>query len=63
MHTVTIAVDLAKNVFELAIATRPGSSPKRRRLSRPQFETFWVRRSRVASLWRRAPVPITGHAI
>ena len=41
MGTVTIAVDLAKNVFELAIATRPGAIPKRRRLSRPQFETFW----------------------
>ena len=41
MHTVTIAVDLAKNVFELAIAARVRSSPKRRRLSRPQFETFW----------------------
>src|SRR5690606_29645686 len=42
MPTVTIAVDLAKNVFELAITTRPGAIPKRRRLSRPQFETFWV---------------------
>jgi transposase len=41
MPTVTIAVDLAENVFELATATRPGSAPKRRRLSRPQFETFW----------------------
>lgn len=41
MHTVTIAVDLAKNVFELAIATRPGRPPTRRRLSRPQFEAFW----------------------
>lgn len=42
MPTVTIAVDLAKNVFEVAIATRPGVTPKRRRLSRPQFETFWA---------------------
>jgi transposase len=41
MRTVTIAVDLAKNVFELAIVARPGAHPKRRRLSRPQFETFW----------------------
>ena len=42
MPTVTIAVDLAKNVFELAIASRPGVTPKRRRLSRPQFGTFWA---------------------
>lgn len=28
MPTVTISVDLAKNVFELAIAARPGASPK-----------------------------------
>jgi hypothetical protein len=63
MPTVTIAVDLAKNVLELAIAKRPGSAPRRRRLSRPQSRPSGVRRSRVASLWRRAPVPITGHAI
>jgi transposase len=44
MSTVTIAVDLAKNVFELAVAGRAGSIHERKRLSRPQFERFWVDR-------------------
>lgn len=41
MSTVTIAVDLAKNVFELAIAGRAGTIRQRKRLSRSQFEQFW----------------------
>jgi transposase len=36
----TIGVDLAKNVFALAIAVRPGAALQRRRLTRPQFERF-----------------------
>jgi hypothetical protein len=42
MFTTTIAVDLAKNVFELAVATQAGRSKDRKRLSRPQFERFWA---------------------
>jgi len=45
MSTVTIAVDLAKHVFELAVATRPGSIQERKRLTRPQFEQFWGTRA------------------
>ena len=41
MSTVTIAVDLAKNVFEIAVAGRAGAIRERKRLSRPQFEQFW----------------------
>lgn len=41
MSTVTIAVDLAKNVFQIAVASRGGSVRERKRLSRPQFERFW----------------------
>jgi transposase len=41
MSTVTIAVDLAKHVFELAIAGRAGTVQQRKRLSRAQFEQFW----------------------
>lgn len=41
MSTVTIAVDLAKNVFELAITSRAGTIRQRKRVSRPQFEQFW----------------------
>jgi transposase len=45
MSTVTIAVDLAKNVFEIAVAGRAGTIQERKRLSRPQFEQFWGTRS------------------
>ena len=38
-HT-TIAVDLAKSVFELAVSDRPGSVSLRRRLTRGQFSSF-----------------------
>lgn len=44
MFTVTIAVDLAKNVFELAVATQAGRISERKRLSRTQFEQFWAAR-------------------
>jgi transposase len=45
MSTVTIAVDLAKHVFEIAVAGRAGSIRERKRLSRPQFEHFWSNRA------------------
>jgi hypothetical protein len=45
MSTVTIAVDLAKNVFEIAVAGRAGTIRERKRLSRPQFEQFWSTRA------------------
>src|SRR5688572_31460219 len=41
MSTVTIAVDLAKNVFEIAVAAEAGAIREHRRLSRAQFEHFW----------------------
>jgi transposase len=40
MQDTTIAVDLAKSVFEVAISPRPGSVSKRSRLSRGQFARF-----------------------
>lgn len=45
MFTVTIAVDLAKNVFEIAVAKRAGEITERKRLSRGQFEQFWRTRA------------------
>ncbi len=42
MFTTTIAVDLAKNVFELAVATQAGRITERKRLSRTQYERFWA---------------------
>ena len=41
----TIAVDLAKNVFELAVSDRPGRVASRHRLSRAQLLRFFARRS------------------
>ena len=40
MDTTTVAVDLAKDVFEVATANRAGRILERRRLTRRQFETF-----------------------
>lgn len=44
MSTKTIAVDLAKNVFELAVADGLGKVTERRRLSRIQFELYFQNR-------------------
>ena len=38
MSSVTIAVDLAKNVFELAVPNASGRITERKWLSHPQFE-------------------------
>ena len=40
MQGTTIAVDLAKSVFEVAVSKRPGKMSERRRLSRGQFSRF-----------------------
>jgi transposase len=40
MHSTTIAVDLAKSVFEVAVSVRPGKVSLRRRPSRGQFSRF-----------------------
>jgi len=40
MHSTTIAVDLAKSVFEVAVSQRPGTVRARRRLSRGQFSRW-----------------------
>ncbi|MDP9353551.1 MAG: IS110 family transposase, partial [Chloroflexota bacterium] len=41
MNSVTIAVDLAKHVFEIALANQGYRITQRRRLSRTQFERFF----------------------
>jgi transposase len=40
MHSTTIAVDLAKSVFELAVSRRAGQVERRHRFSRGQFSRF-----------------------
>ena len=44
MNATTVAVDLAKNDFELAIAGIDGQAIERRRLSRLAFSRFFVNR-------------------
>ena len=40
MDSTTIAVDIAKSVFEIAVSERPGSVARRERVSRSGFERF-----------------------
>jgi len=44
MQHTTIAVDLAKSVFEIAVSQRPGKVAERHRLSRSRFLAFFVQR-------------------
>lgn len=44
MSSVTIAVDLAKTVFEIAVSSEASGITERKRLSRSQFERFWTDR-------------------
>ena len=41
-HPTTIAVDLAKNVFEIAVSQQPGKVRERHRLSRAKFLAFFA---------------------
>jgi transposase len=41
-QTTTVAIDLAKSVFEVAISRRPGTVSSHRRLTRPQMSRFLV---------------------
>jgi transposase len=45
MHSTTVAVDLAKNVFELAVADQNWKITERARLNRARFNTFFVHRA------------------
>jgi transposase len=45
MHATTVAVDLAKNVFELAVADEHWRVVQRQRLSRTQFERWFANRA------------------
>jgi len=44
MHSTTVAVDLAKNVFELAVADAEGKIKERLRLNRARFSAYFVQR-------------------
>jgi transposase len=45
MTRVTIAVDLAKSVFQLVVSEESGRISERKRLTRPQFLRFWENRA------------------
>ena len=45
MQDTTIAVDLAKSVFEVAVSERPGKVAERKRLSRGQFSRLLAQRA------------------
>jgi hypothetical protein len=45
MHSTTIAVDLAKSVFEVAVSRRPGRVSERHRLSRGKFSHMLAERA------------------
>jgi transposase len=44
MKTTTIAVDVAKSVFEIAVSDRPGRVSERRRVTRAAFLEFFAKR-------------------
>ena len=44
MHATTVAIDLAKNVFQVAIADADNRVVQQHRLSRTQFERFFANR-------------------
>ena len=44
MNSTVIAVDLAKDVFEIAVASRAGKIQERLRLNRPQFHKLLIQR-------------------
>jgi transposase len=45
MNSTTVAVDLAKNIFELAVADAAGKIIDRHRLNRARFSSFFVQRA------------------
>ncbi len=49
MNATTVAIDLAKTVFDLAIGDEQGRLVERKRLSREGFTRFFVNRPRVGS--------------
>jgi len=62
MHSTTVAVDLAKNVFELAVADSEGKIGERLRLNRARFSSFFVHRAPCRVLMEACGTPTTGLA-
>ena len=71
MEHTTIAVDLAKSVFQVAVSHRPGHLDEERRLPRDRFLAFFAQRPPAtvvleacgsAHYWARQLQPL-GHAV
>jgi hypothetical protein len=54
MNATIVAVDLAKNIFELAVADADWRIAQRQRLARAKFLGFFVRRSNAHQLFGSA---------
>jgi transposase len=71
MEHTTIAVDLAKSVFQVAVSRRPGHVDEERRLSRPRFLTYLAQQAPATVVleacgaahdWARQRQPL-GHSV
>ena len=71
MQSTTIAVDLAKSVFEVAVSRRPGKVEERHRLTRKRFSLFLAQQAPAtvvmeacgsAHFWARE-VQVRGHEV
>ena len=60
METTTIAVDLAKNVFEIAVSKEPGIVDERKRLSRSRFLSFFAERKPAIGSTAAKAIPNSG---
>jgi hypothetical protein len=60
MQHTTIAIDLAKSVFEVGISDRPGHVCEQHRLSRSQLRYSLRTERRQPSYWKLAVLLITG---
>jgi hypothetical protein len=54
MHATTVAVDLAKSVFQIAVADEQWRVVETQRLTRSQFERWFFNREIGLVCWRRS---------
>lgn len=54
VNTTTVAVDLVKSVFQLAVADAAWRVTEQRRVTRSQFERWFINRDVSLVLWVRA---------
>lgn len=62
MHATTVAVDLAKSVFQIAVADEHRRIVETQRLTRTQFERWFANRSVFLVIMQACGPATTGHA-